>query len=831
MRRFCMFTGLLLVIAAVGCGGDTPPFDTGNDLGVPDVQTDDGAPDVTDNGQPDEGPVDTGRTDVVDVVEDTGPMPCVKNSDCVDAPLSPGECQKKVCDLDTNFCVLGWDSDCCMAATWFFDDFEGGIGSWTLVDPKPNDRVSWTASQKRRAFGVQSAYFGNTTCYTYYSGAMNGDCDPVDINQADSASVRASITSPYFELPAISAATSTFVVSAYLWVESEPMIPELPADVQLDQFRVMVVTKTGDVESVDNVVASTAEVIDKNTKGQFIFVSAVITQYVGKEIAIRLLFDSIDGTNNLYEGVFVDDVKVFSLCDPQCDSGTECESDDVECTDDSCQAFLNRTNGKGSCSFPLLPTCVEPQCTEATVATKCPSDDPCVVASCVEGACVYEDLPDDQCCRTRDALTAGFEAGSLDGFEVWSYLGEEQVKWRASSFRSSDGSWALYYGDPVARTYATGTDFNFGEATSPEIELPVGDYAFLTFDLWLSTEWDGTEASKYYNPGEFDYLSVNVVEYKGQPTETVTEVWSAHSIQSTTGGNFIPVGVDLSPWAGKVVRVMFSFETGSGDLNDFEGPYIDNINVVSDNCTQRNCQSEADCGIDGICRAGGCIDNLCSVSIVGATGCCALTQDCDDGDSCSADGCVNNVCLHEPIEKPGCCYEDVRADYVFDIFGDLDGFAVVSNSVPGTGGADVRWVLSELRAHSGTRSMYFGNVENGSFDNGGIARGTATSPEFTVPATGDYKLSFYVYLDVQTDSAKDIFKVDVMDGLTPTTVFSKSAVPSAVYRNWFQVSDIDLGAFSGKKVKLRFSFDSVDNLLNTSEGVFVDDIRVQRDCP
>ncbi len=832
MRRFCLLAALFLVPGAFGCGGgEPPPFDTGVDNGVADVQTDEGGTDATDLGQPDTGHDEGQPTDTVEVVQDTGPKPCQKNSDCADAPLSPGECQKKVCDQGTKFCVLGWNSECCMAATWFYDDFESGIGAWTVVDPKPNDQVSWTASPFRKAFGTQSAYFGNTTCHTYYSGALNGDCDPVDPNQADSAAVRASMTSRYFEIPAISAATTTFVASAYIWVESEPMIDELPADVQLDQFRMMVVTRTGEVEEVENVISSTATVISKDTKGLFVFVSAVITPFIGKEIAIRLLFDSIDGSNNLFEGVYVDDVRVYSLCTAQCDSGNECDSDDVECTDDSCQAFLNKTNGKGTCSYPLLPTCVEPLCTPATVATKCPTDDPCIVASCVDGGCVYNELPDDQCCRAEDALTAGFETGDLGGFEVWSYLGEDLVTWRTSSFRSSQGSWSLYYGDPVARNYDTGVDFNYGEASSPEIELPVDDYAFLSFDLWLSTEWDGMDPAKYYNPGQLDHFSVHVVERQGQPTEAVTEVWSAHNIQGTTGGEFIPVGIDLSPWAGKVVHVMFRFESGNGELNDFEGPYVDNIRVITDNCTHRDCQSGSDCGIDDVCRVGGCVDNLCDVSIAGATGCCAVTQDCDDGDPCSTDGCVNNVCLHEPVEKPGCCYEDVRADYVFDIFGDLDGFAVVNSGTPGAGGADVRWVLTDLRAHSGTRSMYFGNVDNANYDNGGIARGTATSPEFTVPASGDYKLSFYVYIDVQTDNTKDIFKIDVMDGLTPTTVFSKSAVPAQAYRTWFQVTSIDLGAFAGKSVKLRFSFDSVDNLLNASEGVFVDDILVQRDCP
>ena len=81
---------------------------------------------------------------------------------------------------------------------------------------------------------------------------------------------------------------------------------------------------------------------------------------------------------------------------------------------------------------------------------------------------------------------------------------------------------------------------------------------------------------------------------------------------------------------------------------------------------------------------------------------------------------------------------------------------------------------------------------------------------------------------MQTDSAKDKFVVDVMDGLTPTTVF-KGSVPSAVYRNWFEVTGINLN-LQGQNIRLRFSFDSVDALENTGEGIFVDSIRVVRAC-
>jgi hypothetical protein len=834
MGRLSGLLALVFAVAVVasGCGSESPPpFDTNDGNVTSDVQNDNGGNDLPDVAT-DEGVAvedDGVATDTVETIEDVGPTPCQRNSDCTDAPLTVGTCQKKICDTVDKVCVLDWDSECCMDSTYLQVGFEDGFDDWVLVDPKTTDQVSWSLTTNRKAFGTRSAYFGNAVCYTYYSGALNGDCDPVDPSGADSAAVRASITSPYFSIPSISASKTTFIASAYIWVESEPMITGVDASVQPDQFRVSVVTKNLDVETAVQMISSVK--VDKNTNGQFVYVSANISAFVGKEIAIRLSFDSIDGSNNNYEGVYVDEVKVFSVCSAQCDSGTECAPDSVECSDDSCQVFLDRVNGKGACSYPLIPTCVEPQCTTANVQTKCVTDELCVSKSCVEGQCVFTALPENECCRTTEILSEGFEDGTVSEFYVWTYQNEDIVKWRASSYKSAEGGWSLYYGDPITHTYDTPGTFNFGDATTPALELPANNYVFLTFDMFLATEWDGGIPASYYNPGSFDFFQVEVVERFGQETEAATAVWTSHNVQGTTGGVFLPVGIDLSAFAGKVVNVRFRFDTGNEEFNNFEGLYLDNVKVVTDSCIHKTCLTEQDCGIDGVCKTGSCtVANVCNIVIAGDEGCCSVTQDCDDDDECTADGCVNNVCLHEAIEQPGCCFEDVRAEYTFDIFGDLDGFAVVNNSTPALGGAEVKWHLTETKSETGTRSMYFGNSTNGNYENGGIARGTATSPDISVPAHGDYVLSFALYLDVQTDALKDTFKIEVMDGLTPTAVFTKASVPTQAYETWFNVGGIDMNPWKGKTIKLRFTFDSVDALDNTGAGVFVDNIMVQRNC-
>ena len=74
---------------------------------------------------------------------------------------------------------------------------------------------------------------------------------------------------------------------------------------------------------------------------------------------MRFRFDTLGKDNNNYEGVYIDQVKVYSTCAGKCNEGSACAEDLEECTDDQCQAFSN-ADGFGVCAYPQVPTCIEP---------------------------------------------------------------------------------------------------------------------------------------------------------------------------------------------------------------------------------------------------------------------------------------------------------------------------------------------------------------------------------------------------------------------------------------------------------------------------------------
>jgi len=112
-----------------------------------------------------------------------------------------------------------------------------------------------------------------------------------------------------------------------------------------------------------------------------------------------------------------------------------------------------------------------------------------------------------------------------------------------------------------------------------------------------------------------------------------------------------------------------------------------------------------------------------------------------------------------------------------------------------------------------------------------VAKGTSTSPAIAIPASGKFALYFKLYLDVDSDATRDLFEVDVMVQDVATTVFDKSMVPAPAYMTMFGAGPIDISAFSGKTIKLRYSFDSVDQVNNSGAGVYVDDVLVKKFCP
>lgn len=765
--------------------------------------------------------LDWGGEEVEDkgIAEDTSvevPFFCKDDQDCQDHPV--GQCQRPVCEKATGKCGFEWVKTCALEAVLFEEDFEDGMpAGWVIEDNNPDDFVTWNVTDFRKAFGKYSLYLGHPKCHTYYNGQLDAECKPVEGGKKPSL-VRVHITTPPIAIPPTQ---GTKVLSFYLWLDSEPLLLNVPE--QPDQFRVSAILGEQTTQLYTSVEGG------KTTNGKFVFITANLNQFTGKEIRIRFTFDTLDGTNNNYEGVYLDDVRVVSKASPKmCYEGDQCPDDGNICTDDGCSVFVNAAPN-GYCAYPLIPTCVQPECTQATVSVDCPNAGECEEAKCIEGSCVYEKVPG--CCMSDVLFSADFDDGSLQGFQVYVYGGEKNVKWQVSSHRSSSGQYSLYYGDTVKKNYDTPGKFNFGEATSPPLDLPPDGWIFMTFNLFLSTEFDDTLPEEYYNPLGADFFEVIIVENAGNPAlEKKTTVWSSHNVYGTTHGEFIPVGIDLSGFAGKIIWLRFRFDTSDAIDNAHEGVYIDDVKVTfftaGEACPPRkNCMTKFDCRVDGVCRVGDCVENVCQVESVGTPpDCCATHYDCDDQNPCTADGCIGHKCYNEFVEGPGCCMPQHVKTFDFDVT-PLDNFSVVDD------GTEVKWQNTTALVHSPPNALYFGNGTN--YDNGKTVKGSAISPPILLPSLpldGKLYLSFYLYLDVEKNLNFDKFWVEIVAGDKSTVVFTKANVPEIAYKTWFQVSGLDISAYQKQSVQIRFSFDSVNEFLNDGFGVVVDDVVIEKVC-
>ncbi|MEM4258125.1 MAG: NosD domain-containing protein [Candidatus Thermoplasmatota archaeon] len=136
--------------------------------------------------------------------------------------------------------------------------------------------------------------------------------------------------------------------------------------------------------------------------------------------------------------------------------------------------------------------------------------------------------------------------------------------WHITSNRSSspDHSWA--YNDEDTHTYNTGDIANSGSLISPLIDLSTSTSPLLTFMSWEQTECNGFCG--------WDARQVYISSDDGQ---TWNKIWESTGPEN----QWYEVFVDLSDYAGQMIRIKFFFDTGDSIANNFEGWYVDDISI------------------------------------------------------------------------------------------------------------------------------------------------------------------------------------------------------------------------------------------------------------
>lgn len=133
------------------------------------------------------------------------------------------------------------------------------------------------------------------------------------------------------------------------------------------------------------------------------------------------------------------------------------------------------------------------------------------------------------------------------------------------------------------------------------------------------------------------------------------------------------------------------------------------------------------------------------------------------------------------------------------------------------------WHQSNNRSVSPTTSWYYGIEEFFNYNTGGRNAGSIISPPIDLTGFVDATLSFSHFLDTEESSSYDKAFVGIsMDGgITFTDIFTR-VTSNGVYVE----QSLNIAAFDGKVIQIRFSFDTVDGTLNNYEGWYVDDVMV-----
>ena len=140
--------------------------------------------------------------------------------------------------------------------------------------------------------------------------------------------------------------------------------------------------------------------------------------------------------------------------------------------------------------------------------------------------------------------------------------------------------------------------------------------------------------------------------------------------------------------------------------------------------------------------------------------------------------------------------------------------------------------LDGLTGHTPPGSLYYGQGEDemggGTYDTGTANGGALFSPTIALPQAGAITLKFNYFLETEDQAVWDIAQVaiDTGSGYQPLVSSSDETFPTGSGGTWASAS-IDLSAYGGATVTLRFSFDTLDAFANQFEGWYIDDVLIE----
>src|SRR5262249_20940949 len=138
-------------------------------------------------------------------------------------------------------------------------------------------------------------------------------------------------------------------------------------------------------------------------------------------------------------------------------------------------------------------------------------------------------------------------------------------------------------------------------------------------------------------------------------------------------------------------------------------------------------------------------------------------------------------------------------------------------SISGTDGVGgpALWHLSPHRFRSAGNALYYGRETTLTYDTGAPNSGVADSPIIDLRQRTGSWLSFWHLLDKEPSTNFDLTRVWVLSdggaGWTPVASFTSTTLTGMTE------AGVDLSAYDGHQIMLRFDFTTVDDFLNDYE--------------
>jgi hypothetical protein len=704
--------------------------------------------------------------------------PCGIDDDCLGKgpyPEDPG-CYIPTCIAETGLCVWPPNPDCCTE-----DDLQvayaQGFETCTDDDVSVEEMGGSNGVKWQVLDGLGCSLSpdepGFDTCSLYF-GKLDQDQMPLDYD-CGIPQCWGNVALPKLDFATLNPATFvklTFCLEMSTEWDLLENSEEYPDNVSIDVLSLFV---TADGEQAKEVWSS--DVIAGSTHGEKMDVWVDLTEFHGKQATLEFRFDTgeITPANNNFTGVFVDEIRIETVCDEVCVLDGDCTGGGP-CEEGICD--------DGKCVYETIPECCVVEDDEA-----CDDLDECTADSCdVDNKlCVHTYNNDPSCCTAQAfVFSDNFEDGAVfDPLQeatlpnFWTVpkvnpgcgdsdcvdseseescpadCNQAPVSWHLDTSDQFSGQSALYFGNVETGSYLSNTMRTWGSLMSPVFMLPEYGTPKVTFKVKLDTEHCTNQAT-FVQKQVIDRLSLWVKAADGvdvplsmwQLNQDVgpdnelifsdaTEIWDSMdwdfkgctwdnnqsaAVWKTVEVTFGKGGEAIADLLkGKAVRYVLLFDSIDNLENDYPGVYVDDFSVgtvCDDDCySTYDCDEQTpeipDCSIE-ICNAGQCSSQ------------------------------VNNL-----LEN---CKEDTElGEYDFDGPCSMEGWT--SNPPPPN---QPRWQAHNGQSHSGTCSLFWGNPDV--LDYGG--EGTATSPTLDLSEFTSVDISFWMWHDLKdTNYFLDIYEL------------------------------------------------------------------------